>query len=163
MLQFGHEGGIRHLRIVARDDQVAQPGDPRPIRYQDQPDAGLRRGPLQSGQIGGRNGAPVIQAARRLAQADGVEKRIGDGLMRPEREGERAAVAGFDLDLACPARRPRGYDQILGGAAQTDEQMMVVRVDNGGAAAPVGKQADRPLPTAKRQGWVLCPLAASVA
>jgi hypothetical protein len=94
MLQFGHEGGIRHLRIVARDDQVAQPGDPRPIRYQDQPDAGLRRGPLQSGQIGGRNGAPVIQAARRLAQADGVEKRSATASCAPNEKASALPSPG---------------------------------------------------------------------
>ena len=58
---------------------------------------------------------------------------------------------GTHDDFAGPSGRSSGYGEILGGAPETDEQMMIVRVDGGRAPREVGQNVYGVVPNPPRR------------
>jgi hypothetical protein len=52
---------------------------------------------------------------------------------------------GLRVDVSMEAAGPRGVHEILGRAPETDEEMVIVRIDNRAAAREVRENRDGPL------------------
>jgi hypothetical protein len=139
------EGRILDLAGVAGDDVVEHSGHARRFADQDEVDAVAAGGFLELRHIGGRHGAAVIVGARALAFGDGDEQRRLRRRPRLQSDGNAAVAGGIETDRRTAAARFRRDRQVLGGAAQADEEVMVVRIDDGRAARQVGQDRDRVL------------------
>ncbi|MBU2410989.1 MAG: hypothetical protein KKC79_20350, partial [Gammaproteobacteria bacterium] len=139
-LEFGHEGRIGHLGVIAGQDEIPDLIDLVALRENDRMDSGCARRLAQGVDVLGCDGLAVVDRARGLAPRNGRHQRIGT------RCGTRELIAlGAvfpDSDGARPATRRRSDDQVLHRAPQTDEEMVVDGVDRRRRAREVREDVD---------------------
>lgn len=140
LLQLRPERRIGHLGVVAGHHQIAHPVDRRPFGDEYEPDARHLRRPPQPLDVGGGQGTAVIESAGRLPPRNGVEQRV-----RPRRALDEAVAHAAVRPHCCLARaagRCRGDGEVLGRAAEADEKVMVVGIDDRRRPRRVGQDLD---------------------
>jgi len=137
-----HNGRVGHLCGVAGDDVFERILERAAFGQQQQAHARAAAGLRQLLQFGSRQGLAVVLAARALPLGDGLVQRRYHGLGRFEADGDAAVARRVEARLGVQAVGQRRLRQILGGAAERDEEVVVVGVDHGAAPRQVGLDRD---------------------
>lgn len=140
--EFRHERRIAHLGVVAADQVVEYDLALDGIGQEDDRDAVDAGGGFEKTKVGKEESAAVVGRAGGLAGWDGLTKRAAGPGTLGEIYIDRRVGASVERECSGPTAGSRRDEEILGGAAEADKEVVIVGIDDRRSTRQVGEDAD---------------------